>query len=790
MHTLRRIGSVVFCLAISFVVSACSSNNQEPAPCIHSVQQAATVHVATLSVDRWENQQQAMQPQFTNSTTSALGLALPRTSIAQNAASAVFSGQLQLGLPQTSQTGSNTQTLTNGITGTGTTGTTQGSSSNTGTSTNNGTTTSSGSTSSSGSTTTSTSTTTNNGASTTQTTTTQLAPGTLPPSLLTSPTMPSASALPFVTGTVQMDPIMTYQAATAIYEEVQLLNTYLTDAALAHDYKPYLVRVQVSVVPFVRNAPYDVYVDLGLFSKCDAKSTDEWPAKVIPLLVTDDVETGQTSNAMNAAQQLALALGGIVHNVAGQTQVQDLRDKFKAILGTDYNSLYEVSRGAENVLQIRLGAARNPNLKQGYAMLTQTHNVSFVLLVPGNKCGGQAPHYIAMTSFTRMRNAKTGAELQADDSLILDQAEKVAKRYQKPGQPSLSFDNLDKLVSKVQKNDLDGFKEAAEECGIKPGYVEAFWTGLTTAISMSEYAGTHFELPNPPKVLVGAGSQTVILQDDCKESATATIAGLGNVTPGNATALLDLGKPGAQEYAYATSITQSAAGGPFTLQFPSLVPFEATGGPLKSNITKVCPPPQAGKANPSPQPVELPLAKLYLLETGDGRWNTPTLAPLATFNDIIYSSSVPADTSLALTAAVDSIVSGAQGNGSLRFLIKMGKNLDDVAISMVGGSIATATLATATGPMPLPPVNGGLVIQKPPGPPTPGGPNQGQLVIDVTLQGLVAGRTVSVSATGEKNTALPGATAKPTPVSSTMIEVPVLPASNNIGTPGELSIVR
>jgi hypothetical protein len=799
-------------LVMALTAAGCSWRSMPlaPAPTINSVQEAASIHIAELSVGRWEDAAAALQPQFGITPATALALALPRTSITQDAFASVLSGQLQVGLPQMTQTGSLNQTLANSLT----TG-------NTATNTAGG--------ASPGSTTTTT-TTGSNGTSTSQTTTTSLAPGTLPSSLLTSPTAPNAAALAAPSGPVQLDPMLTYEAATAIYQEVQMLSSYIQSAALSYNSEAYLARAQISVVPFARNEPYDVYIDLGMFSKCwkaadkctdSPNGADEERVRVIPLLVTDDLETGQASNAISVARQLALSLGGIVHNVALQSQLSDLQNKFEAVLGTDFNSLYTISRGAENVIQVRLGASRNPNLKEGYSMLTQTHNISFVLLVDRQYTPEQCAlngesSQIVMTSFARLRNANTGKELAIDRSLIDAQVATVMKRFEPrrslwqrlSGTGALEETSLDELLSAVQTDDLCKFKSWA--WALQLPSPEALWTGLTTVIDMSEYAGTHFYLPKRLTPPPGAESQTVFVHDNCKDSATATLAGLGSLAPGNFTAMLTWQTAtGETASIAATSISQNAAGGPFTLQFPSLTSLRVLGSPLKSAIEKVCPdsiypppPPPPPPVPPKPaQPVELNSATLTLNQQDDSRWASATIipsrspAPSYTFDHIVYDSSALPDTSVSLMAAADSITNDGTGKGRVRLLIKGGKGLDDVALSIIGGSIShDGTVVSPTSPPPAVAaanavtalaVNGGLLIK----PLSSGksGPNPGQIVLDVDLENLVAGRTVTVTATGEKGA---GGAAKPVTGSSSTIEVPVLPLTNNISQPGGVTVIN
>ena len=64
---------------------------------------------------------------------------------------------------------------------------------------------------------------------------------------------------------LKTDPMLRYMAATSLLQEVQLLNQYLKYAPISNKYKPYLVRLQISLMPNARNMPYDAYTILSFF---------------------------------------------------------------------------------------------------------------------------------------------------------------------------------------------------------------------------------------------------------------------------------------------------------------------------------------------------------------------------------------------------------------------------------------------------------------------------------------------------------------------------------------------
>jgi hypothetical protein len=321
--------------------------------------------------------------------------------------------------------------------------------------------------------------------------------------------------------------------------------------------------------------------------------------------------------------------------------LSQLKNEFNAVLGTDFNSLYMVTRSTDNVLRVRLGAARstNPNVK--YAMLTQTHDVSFLMLVdktdaandPTAGCftygtdsdafsdtwdagdaSRQGPQ-VWINSYTRMRNAITGAELPVDRALIQEHAVEVIHRLQPPDrQTPIEYQWIAPLLADIQQNSTESFskhlcvllkdleppenqtqteqeqkvlaqkqKVMCERYGW--GVAQSAWAGLASVVNMSEYAGAYFNLPLR-RALGFEQKQSLYLHDNCKDTATVTIAGRTPMAASQFTATLSL--PG-NLLLEATSITQSAANGPFVVKFPSLYPFRSlkTDGSTRENSTKI-----------------------------------------------------------------------------------------------------------------------------------------------------------------------------------------------------------
>lgn len=240
-------------------------------------------------------------------------------------------------------------------------------------------------------------------------------------------------------GLLAVDPFLKYQLATALLQEVKLINRYVSDATVRDNYRPYIVRLQLTNIQRDRSIAADYYYSIAFFNKLreptaeleykfktvkkareDLQDGSATPASilravqnerkaptkpsnpgeleaieaaaeeligdkysdpvVIPLLVTDQAEAAIRSQRVETLRQLALAATVIFSNVQGTANLDTVFRQIEDALGRDYNSLLTVGRQSENVLRVRIGARRL--FGDRYASITQNHFVTAVVLVP------------------------------------------------------------------------------------------------------------------------------------------------------------------------------------------------------------------------------------------------------------------------------------------------------------------------------------------------------------------------------------------------------------------------
>ena len=233
----------------------------------------------------------------------------------------------------------------------------------------------------------------------------------------------------------QNNPLLQYNLAAALVQEVAMLNTALDyiDGAGNNSYGTYILRLRVAMQPQAPNQPYNALIALGFFCVPEGVPDSPYPdygarpykgggfAKVYPLLVTDDLESTSTARSAQLITQLSIAITGML----GPTGIGGLfnsdRSKIRTLLGKDLNSTFSISRTADNAVSVRLGAPRQPTA--GYAMISRNHAVSVVLQAPKTDCP-----FVNITFAGSLRNANTGEPVPDPEQPIIDAARAALHR--------------------------------------------------------------------------------------------------------------------------------------------------------------------------------------------------------------------------------------------------------------------------------------------------------------------------------------------------------------------------
>lgn len=381
-----RIAAVIFSLV---VFASCSFFSGPQQTTFRHQEDAGTVQVAVQSVAPFEDYISSLEPQFSLSTQDALTAALAQTQTEDSQFIRELLANASVALPQI------TRTTSKKITADGTTTTTN------------------------------------------ETLDHESKPGTTGDVKIPDAAVKAADlALPTNNGSVDFDQALKYRAAAALLQEVALLNHYVRDAAVKQGTRPYIVRLLVTVLPSARNEPYDAYTTISFFTDENGKYATSWiyrtflisamnaakkepppkptedslavqslqdvaskwscgnePVSVIPLLVTDDLESSLHQNSATTVRDIAAALQGTLSNVGVGLGARNRAQDLDKTLNRNLNSIFALGQAGPNAVQARLGAAY---ANGRYVTVARTYNVSLLVMVK--------------TASDRVVNAKNDAE--------------------------------------------------------------------------------------------------------------------------------------------------------------------------------------------------------------------------------------------------------------------------------------------------------------------------------------------------------------------------------------------
>ncbi|MGA1860972.1 hypothetical protein VH569_33735 [Azospirillum sp. 11R-A] len=531
------------------VLAGCADTSLFRPHTANSLSEAGSFHLAVLSVAPWNKFSDKLQPKFELKEADALNKVLPTVQSVEEKLLDALLANLKLGLPTSTFSETTTRTATGEVTTTGTG--TRGS-------------------------------------------------GTLPNFSPDSPAgTRTASELPGLSNrNIDTDPVLQYSAATALLQEVRLLNSYVESAALFSDTVPYLVRLQLSAMPFARNEPYDLYADLSFFPTYELKETDtkseqppsdtkfDHPPSVIPLLATDNLTTTQRSRAVELVRQYGLALGGTTPGVAAQAELKRLSDDLKSVIGRDLDSVFTVAKLADNAIRVRMGAQAQP--EAGHAMVPRTHNVTLLVMVPKAYAQSKAakPVEVSIYGTYDLRHTDDGVRLPGIDPNV-EQRTLTALRHFKCGE-KLDDEALLKRGDELKKwAATDRWARFNQDIARKDGMGcntemrQALWHSLNKIMSTEGEVTAYFEVPpakpKPPTILPAA--QVASLLDDGRTATRVQFYG-GSGQPDSAR--IEIGGLSLP----ASDIKREE--NELKLVFPSLTAWGVSGQAARARVRLVC----------------------------------------------------------------------------------------------------------------------------------------------------------------------------------------------------------
>ena len=259
----------------------------------------------------------------------------------------------------------------------------------------------------------------------------------------------------------QSDPLLQYNLAAALVQEVALLNNALDyiESIDSKTHVTFVMRLRVAVQPVAPNQPYNASVALGFFCVpvgsdgaldfMAAPNSSDGIVKVHPLLVVDDLAATSTARSAQLITQLSLAISGMVGSAGFGGLFSSNTSKIQSLLGKDLDSTFSISRTSDNTVTVRLGAPRQPTA--GYAMINRNHTVSVILQVPRN-CTN-----VNITAAASLRNAATGVAVPDPISPVFESMKSAFRRYLESYVDSKQ--TTDMMMTYVSMADLRGLAD-------------------------------------------------------------------------------------------------------------------------------------------------------------------------------------------------------------------------------------------------------------------------------------------------------------------------------------------
>lgn len=208
----------------------------------------------------------------------------------------------------------------------------------------------------------------------------------------TTPPETTLGDSPFPQGSLGgVDPFLQYSAATALFQEVALLNQYVQNAAQAKDAVPYLVRLQVAHLPYDDRLGADAYIDFTFCARRDARVKHQLCNEllVVPLLAIESFEqsiverTVEVALAAAFAKQVSVAASLGKAASAQASRMRRIRaeyERVRARLGRDVDALMITGSRSSNVVTTKLAGSNGGTTRR--RMVTRTHYVSVLVMVP------------------------------------------------------------------------------------------------------------------------------------------------------------------------------------------------------------------------------------------------------------------------------------------------------------------------------------------------------------------------------------------------------------------------
>ncbi|CAN7303188.1 hypothetical protein LJR118_001611 [Acidovorax sp. LjRoot118] len=376
------------------------------------------------------------------------------------------------------------------------------------------------------------------------------APGT-PRDMASTASLPAGSGPTANAATVSaINSSLTARAMASFVQEVQALNAEVDGAAMRTGYDPYLMRIQLSVMPRRRHLGYDVYPNLSFFGYSgsfdkdtgapSARTATEGTPFVVPLLSSDSIETAQRSQSIEALRDVGVALDLVKGFGAAGFSFSSQKDRQQALQGLDVNSVLTLGRLSDNTIRVRLGAAYDPG--GGHSVHPRTNTISLLVFFPKK---ADLSRVVARTEWNHVEGS---AALRRGGDPYEERLKRIQEQWPSLGLTLHHLKEIDELPFggdyKSYENAMNGFlaarckdvdpksdKQVLEDCPVygrtrthvlnlpgraieKERTYAYFWAHLLAVLPGSRYSTTIVDLPKLRPMCPPPSQLVAYLEDD------------------------------------------------------------------------------------------------------------------------------------------------------------------------------------------------------------------------------------------------------------------------------------
>lgn len=184
-----------------------------------------------------------------------------------------------------------------------------------------------------------------------------------------------------------IDPFFQRRVATALFQEIQLLNSYVSGQVAGSDEVPFLMRTQITLIPYARKEAIDVHTRLWVTLEEEENSGgsrfSDKDVRIVPLLIIDNMERSSAKRTAQSILQLDAQISALAGGTGLGAGVGSMRERLRELAGNDYNSLVSVAQSGRSELLIRLGASQGVTAE--YELRPRTYDVTFLVLIKQGK---------------------------------------------------------------------------------------------------------------------------------------------------------------------------------------------------------------------------------------------------------------------------------------------------------------------------------------------------------------------------------------------------------------------